>query len=209
MISATCSLDVKIVLACRWPLLVGAILAVALITGACSTQPTPGPGNTSTPPALGGLADLAVERIELSDKVAAAKFDTPQPIDDPAREQQVLAAVAKASPGVGVDPVEAGRFFRDQIEASKVVQRGLYAEWAAHPQQRPTARPNLGTEVRPELDRITTEILEQLRDSGAQRHAGASCPAELTQASRPAAQPLDALHRNALTVALRSVCTPS
>ena len=155
------------------------------------------------------MSDLAVERIELSDKVAAAKFGTPQPIDDPTREQQVLDAVATTSPGVGVDPADARRFFRDQIEASKVVQRGLYAEWTAHPQRRPTDRPNLGTEVRPELDRITTTILEQLRASSAQRHTGASCPAELAQASRPAAQPLDALHRDALAVALRSVCTPS
>lgn len=191
-----------------WALLVGAMLAVVLLTGCCSTQPAPGQANASTAP-LRGLADLTAERIELGDKVAAAKFGTPQPIDDPAREQQVLDAVAKTSPGMGVDPAEASRFFRDQIEASKVVQRGLYAEWTAHPQQRPTDRPNLGTEVRPELDRITTEILTQLRASGAQRHAGAPCPAELTQASRPAAQPLDALHRDALAVALRSVCTPS
>lgn len=193
----------------RWPFLVGGMLAAVLFTGGCSTQPAPGPGNASAAPALRGLADLAVERIQLSDKVAAAKFGTPQPIDDPAREQQVLDAVTKTSPGMGVDPAEASRFFRDQIEASKVVQRGLYAEWTAHPQQRPTDRPNLGTEVRPALDRITTEILAQLRASSAQRHAGAPCPAELTQASRPAAQPLDALHRDALAVALRSVCTPS
>ncbi|MGH3670830.1 MAG: chorismate mutase [Pseudonocardiaceae bacterium] len=192
----------------RCPLLAGAILAAVLVTGSCSTQPAPDPGNASAAPALHGLADLAVERIELSDKVAAAKFGTPQPIDDPAREQQVLDAVAKTAPGVGVDPAEAGRVFRDQIEASKVVQRGLYAEWTAHPQQRPTDRPNLGTEVRPELDRITTAILEQLRASRAQRHAAASCSTGLTQASRPAAQPLDTLHRNALAVALRSVCPP-
>jgi chorismate mutase len=192
----------------RWSLLVGVMVALAPLIGACSTQPSAVPGTPFPVSALRELTDLAVERIRLSDQVAAAKFGTPQPIDDLVREQQVLDAVAKASPDLGVGPEEAGRFFRDQIEASKIVQRGLYAEWTAHPQQRPTTRPILATQVRPQLDRITTEFLVALRASRTPRHAR-SCPAELGAVSRFAAGQLDVLHRDALAVALRSVCTPS
>ena len=192
----------------RWSLLVGLIGALAPLAGACSTQPTALSGGSSPVADLRELVDLAVQRIQLSDQVAAAKFGTPQPINDPAREQQLLDTVAKTAPDLGVDPGEAGRFVRDQIEASKIVQRGLSAAWMTHPQQRPRTRPNLTTQLRPQLNRITTNLLAALQASRAARHAR-SCPAELSTVSHGAAGQLDVLHRDALAVALRSVCTPS
>jgi chorismate mutase len=204
----------------RWAgwLLAGSLAATTLI-GACSGQSpassAPGssqqlsasavqPGSPSDP--LSGLAALAVQRIMVVDQVAAAKFGTPAPIDDPPREQQILDSVAAASPGMGINPADSTRFFRDQIEASKVVQRGLYQLWRAHPAQRPADRPDLGKQVRPEIDRLTTDILRQLRATTAARHAGVQCA---VQALGEAAKPLDQLHRDALEVALRSVCSQS
>jgi chorismate mutase len=155
------------------------------------------------------LTDLAVQRILLSDKVAAAKFGTGQPIDDPAREQQVLDQVTTLSTGMGLDPAAGMRFFRDQIDASKVVQHGLYALWTTRPKLRPADRPDLTTEVRPQLDKITTEVLEQLKATADIRGANRACDIQLSGAVTSAAQHrhLDRLHRNALDVALRSVCT--
>ncbi|MFC7648042.1 chorismate mutase [Streptosporangium lutulentum] len=80
-----------------------------------------------------------MQRILLADKVAAAKFGTDQPIDDPARERQVLDQVTSLSDRMGLNPAAGLRFFRDQIEAGKVVQRGLYARWTTRPS---CARPN-------------------------------------------------------------------
>jgi chorismate mutase len=144
-----------------------------------------------------------------ADQVAVAKFGTHQPIDDPPREQQVLDSVAAASPGMGISPPESAQFFRDQIEASKVVQRGLYQRWTAYPKQRPADRPDLNKQVRPELDRLTIDILRQLQATTAVRHAGTQCIAQARQALAEAAKPLDQLHRDALTVAFRSVCSQS
>jgi chorismate mutase len=142
-----------------------------------------------------------------ADQVAAAKFGTDQPIDDPPREQQVLDSVAAASPAMGLSPPESAQFFRDQIEASKVVQRGLYQRWTAYPKQRPADRPDLNKQVRPELDRLTINILRQLQVTTAVRHAGTQCVDQAGHALAEAAKPLDQLHRDALTVALRSVCS--
>jgi chorismate mutase len=77
------------------------------------------------------LTDLAAQRVRIADRVAAAKYGTPSPIDDPAREQQIYDSVAARAPQLGLAPADAVRFFRAQIEANKLVQRGLYARWAA------------------------------------------------------------------------------
>ena len=160
--------------------------------------------------ALGPLTAIALQRILLGDKVAEAKFGTDQPIDDPVREQQELDAVAAMAGRAGLDPDASVRFFQAQIEANKLVQRGLYALWSQHPELRSSERPDLATEVRPKLDRITAEIMQQLKATQDIRKDTVGCRVLLMDAKLSAElhSRLDALHRKALTVALRPVCTP-
>lgn len=174
-------------------------LAVAL-TLAASLHPV-GP--------LGELTDLAVKRVQVADLVAAAKFGTTQPIDDPAREKQVLDGVRTRSAELGLDPENAARFFRAQIEANKLVQRGLYARWTEHPEEVPQHRPDLGTEVRPILDRLTTDILAELKDTEQIRRPTLRCEVHATIAERSAVvlHHLNRLHENALSEAMRGVCS--
>jgi chorismate mutase len=157
---------------------------------------------------LGPLTDLAVRRILLGDKVAAAKFGTGLPIDDPVREQQVLDQVAAQSTAMGLPPEVSVRFFQAQIEANKIVQRGLFRYWASNPAQRPTKRPDLATEVRPQLDRITAEILRQLRATLEIRRPSVECGVWQLEAKLSAdiVNRLDKLHRNAVAVSLRPIC---
>ncbi len=83
-------------------------------------------GGISDTYALGPLVVLAAKRLVLGVDVAAAKFAAARPIDDPAREQEILAWVewrlnsAEARPETGI------QFFREQISANKVIQRGLH-----------------------------------------------------------------------------------
>ncbi|MEV6237044.1 chorismate mutase [Lentzea sp. NPDC051838] len=158
---------------------------------------------------LGELTGLAVKRIEVADLVAAAKFGTSQPIDDPAREQQVLDTVRTKAVQLGLNPENAARFFRAQIEANKLVQRGLYARWTEHPEEVPTRKPDLGTEVRPILDRLTTDILAELKDTEQLRKPTLRCEIHATIAERSAVvlHHLDSLHENALAEAMRTVCS--
>lgn len=191
-------------------------LGAMLLLGSCAGRPTspapaPGqqPGSSAGADPLSDLVALAVRRIGTGDVVSAAKFGTPQAIDDPAREKQELDAVAAESPGLGINPAESTLFFRDQIEASKVVQRGLYQLWTAHPELRPTTKPDLTKTVRPELDALTTEIMSQLKVTTGARHSGAQCAAQSAAAVTDAGKPLDQLHRDALAVATHSVCAPA
>ena len=157
---------------------------------------------------LGPLTDLAIKRLLISDHVAAAKFGTDKPIDDPVREQQIRDAVRQQAILLGIDPEATVAFFDAQINASKIVQRGLFAYWTDHPDKAPTSRPDLN-QIRIQLDQLTTDLLTQLVATNKIRHHTPSCEAQLLIAriSGEITHRLDPLHRKALGVALDSVCT--
>ncbi|MEV8016026.1 chorismate mutase [Streptomyces sp. NPDC086554] len=152
------------------------------------------------------LADLSAQRLATADLVAAAKYGTDSPIDDPAREKQVLDDVARQAREVGADPEVMVRIFRDQIEANKVVQRALHHRWDADPSQAPTERPDLA-EVRKEINRVNGELVRAVAASPSARMAP-YCGGLLTAAAVHVRHDrrLDALHTVALERALRSVC---
>ncbi|MEU2720043.1 chorismate mutase [Streptomyces smyrnaeus] len=153
------------------------------------------------------VADVSAERLALADVVAAAKYGTGKPIDDPVRERAVLEDVAKQSAEHGLGARWAEAVFRDQMAAGKRVQRGLHARWAAHPAERPTEQPDLATQVRPALDRLTSRLLNALAAAAPARDHP-SCAAQLaTRGTRAARERhFDSLHTGALLRALTSVC---
>ncbi|MCZ4602420.1 chorismate mutase [Streptomyces sp. Lzd4kr] len=159
---------------------------------------------------LGSLTDLVIERLLVSDQVAASKYGIDRPIDDPAREQQVLDAVRLQAGPLGLDPDATVAFFQDQITASKMVQKGLFARWAAHPEEAPATRPDL-TQIRTQLDQITTELLQELKATQHLRSSALSCNLQLALATQSgsAFKGLDDLHRQALRGATESVCVTS
>ncbi|MFF7655862.1 chorismate mutase [Streptomyces sp. NPDC007983] len=186
------------------PVLIAATAAAVLAagTGGAAAEPGAQPSHGQLRP----LAGLSADRVLVADQVAAAKWGTDSPIDDPAREKQVLDAVAEQAREVGGDPAATSRIFRDQIEASKVVQRGLYRRWQADPSSAPTERPDLG-KVRLEINRINGELVRAIAAATDARTAP-SCPARLLAGALATGHQkrLDGLHAVALTRALPSVC---
>ncbi|MER0246435.1 gamma subclass chorismate mutase AroQ [Streptomyces sp. HSW2009] len=173
--------------------------------GAASPQP-PTAGVRDQPP-LADLADLAARRLLTADLVAAAKWGTDSPIDDPAREREVLDAVAREAAAVGGDPQVTRAVFRDQIEANKLVQRTLHRRWRAAPWLAPADRPDL-TEVRAEINRVNSGLVRAVADAEPLRNT-ALCPVTLLAAARAHhTHDLDGLHAVALVRGLRSVCAP-
>ncbi|MES4906494.1 MULTISPECIES: chorismate mutase [unclassified Streptomyces] len=190
----------------------GLLAAAAPGATAAPAVSTAAPASASAPALPYGrllpIADLSAQRLLTADQVAAAKWGTDSPIDDPERERQVLEAVAEQARALGADPEATVRIFRDQIEANKVVQRGLYRRWEADPAQAPTERPDL-SKVRLEINRINGELVRAVADS-ARARAERSCTGRLTVAALRVRhdRQLDALHSAALERALRSVCAP-
>jgi chorismate mutase len=130
--------------------LVGRVLLVAAVLGGSQVVTPafaqPAPTQVTTVQSRVGfeqLADLVVRRIVVGDDVAASKYFSGKPVDDPVREQQILVAVRASAVQSGIDPDETASFFQAQIDASKVVQRGLLAHWAQHSESAPATGPDL------------------------------------------------------------------
>ncbi|MBA8961018.1 MULTISPECIES: chorismate mutase [Rhodococcus] len=181
--------------------------AVAAVMLGLLTAGGTAPAGAQTRP-LEPIARAVSLRLATADAVAAAKWGTPSPIDDPAREAQVLNAVATQAADEGLSAARVQQVFRDQIEANKEVQRALFAWWSVAPGAAPTVRPDL-TQVRPVIDRRNSDILLQLREQEAVL-AGPGCVPALVDATVAVAaeQRLDPLHQATLARALVSICGP-
>ncbi|MFD8986017.1 chorismate mutase [Streptomyces sp. NPDC059564] len=157
--------------------------------------------------ALGTIARLAAERVMTADTVAAAKWGTDQPIDDPAREKTVLGNAAARAAELGIGQATVQRIFKDQIDANKDVQRALFAQWRADPAARPTHRPDLATQVRPVLDRVDGRLLTAIKEAEPLlSRPGCDALLERGKVTTVRAMGLDAVHRSGLDQALAHTC---
>ena len=108
---------------------------------------------------LDALVVMAARRLVLGVDVAAAKFLSGQGIDDHVREQEILESMASRLKRAGPRHGPGMEFVRDQIEANKVIQRGLHRYWAEHPGELPATRRDLTAELRPQFDIVNRHML--------------------------------------------------
>lgn len=185
------------------------VVSLLLAAGAAPARAA-GPAGHETPApghgALDPVVRLSAQRLLVADEVAAAKWGTGRPIEDPARERQVLDAAAADARRLGADSGQTVRFFRDQIAAAGLVERVLTARWTADPSQAPGTRPALAG-IRTALDRLDDRLVHALADTAGPR-ADPSCGARLAgDSARVAAElRLDTVHDAALARALATVC---
>lgn len=114
---------------------------------------------------IDNLLILMDERLALAPKVAMAKWNSGAPIDDKAREAQILAGVQQHSILLGIAPNMAVDFFQGQMNANKLYQRRLHEQWRVEALPPFAEAPDLAHEVRPALDELQAKILLALRDT--------------------------------------------
>jgi chorismate mutase len=117
------------------------------------------------------LVETSARRLVLARQVALAKWDSQAPVEDTAREAEVVTAAIKDGESRGLDRTSVSHFFSAQIEANKLVQYVLLADWrrtGTVPAHRPI---NLATTIRPELDRFAKGVSQRIG-----RYCG--CPRE-------------------------------
>jgi chorismate mutase len=134
------------------PLAVGTVLVGLAATGA----PGADDGADCVP-------RLMAERLSLMPAVAHYKWSHDLPIEDPKREAEILDGLAARDDLGGLGPAFLRAFFRAQIEAAKDIQRRRFDEFAADPPPADGAF-DLETQLRPVLDRLTTELIACLAE---------------------------------------------
>ena len=93
----------------------------------------------------------------------------------------MIASAVKDGTAVGLEPASVESFFRAQIEANKVVQYALLADWRRSGTAPTHAPINLVVTIRPQLDQLQTALVAELKDAAAIR-ASATCPTEVAKA---------------------------
>jgi len=135
---------------------------VAILAAGCATAANVTAVDAA---AVDRLLGLIKERLDVAPEVARTKWNTKAPIEDRLRDQQIIDGVTKAATEYGLEPQKAGRFFKAQIEASKVVQHALHAEWTAQRQPPFEKVADLGRDIRPTLDRLTPAMMRSLSEA--------------------------------------------
>jgi chorismate mutase len=173
---------------------------------ACELAGLPSAAGVSDTVDLDTLVELAAKRLVLGVDVAAAKFVSGQRVDDVAREREILDWAAARLGEVGHDDRVA--FFRDQIEASKIIQRGLLAHWGSHPEDFPGRSRGLADDIRPALDAINRQMLllvPRLKGTTPELRALLRAGLDRRLAATPALRELGEVRTEAADVALRSL----
>jgi chorismate mutase len=156
------------------------------------------------------LIEAVSVRLTIADQVALIKWDTGKPIEDLRREQSVIAAAVGNAAAYRLSGTDAAAFFADQIEANKLIQYGLLANWHRAGSAPRVPRADLQTMIRPQLDALDTRLLQAL-SAVAQLRDAPDCMSALARTAHAYAveQHYDALHAVALDRALARVCTTS
>jgi len=120
---------------------------------------------------LQALVDISAQRLEIAEKVALAKWDSGAAVEDAPREAQVIQIAVKDGNALGLDSAQVEAFFRAQIEANKLVQYSLLADWQRQGTAPAHAPVDLVKEVRPQLDEIEKRLIAGLSGTVAARSA--------------------------------------
>ena len=127
------------------------------------------------------LVETSARRLELAKQVALAKWDSQLPVEDAARDEQVLTEAVKDGKSKGLDQTFVSHFFAAQIEANKLVQYSLLANWrrvGLAPAHQPV---NLTTMIRPQLDQLQRDLVQELAATAAIR-AKSTCREDTAKA---------------------------
>jgi chorismate mutase len=117
------------------------------------------------------LVQASAQRVAIANDVAFSKWDSGANVEDIARENQVIAHATQAGKSRGLDEKFVADFFRAQIEANKLVQYDLLANWhraRKAPQHSPI---NLTQTIRPQLDRLESTLLDDLAKAASVRES--------------------------------------
>jgi chorismate mutase len=140
---------------------------------------------------------------------AASKWLAKGSIEDPARADQVLAAVTADAVSAGIDADYVRQVFTDQIAATEAVEYGRFSEWKLDPSAAPTTAPDLSAS-RSAIDALNESMVAEIASHWPLlRSPECVVDRDDAVAGVAGAHQLDAFYREALDFATRSYCRPA
>jgi chorismate mutase len=127
------------------------------------------------------LVETSARRLFIAEQVALAKWDSGAAVEDLPREAQVIMDAVREGDSKGLDPTSVSNFFKAQIEANKVMQYSLLADWRRSGKAPLHAPIDLVATIRPELDRVQTALIAELANTAAIR-ASTTCRVDVAKA---------------------------
>jgi cyclohexadienyl dehydratase len=203
---------------CRAALICAGLAAVApgAIAGATAGSSirgaVPGPGAARCVPlnearfaeessCVERILELADLRLSLMPAVAAWKWQHQAPVSDPPRERAVVLAAGKLASSFGLAPAPVEQLFALQVRLARAEESRLTSRWLRSGYDFSGPVPDLHEELRPQLDRITRELLEALYLSA---HLSAPALAHADISARYARRAAGLLHSEGWTDASRA-----
>ena len=152
------------------------------------------------------LVDAAAQRLQVAEPIAATKLLDGGLIQDPAREQQVLDAVAAAATERNIDRAYVTNIFRDQIDATVAIEYSRLSQWKLDPASAPLTAPDLSSS-RAAIDGLNWTMVTEMADEWQELHSP-MCLADLDAAKNLVAQAraMDPLYRQAVDFVTRNYC---
>jgi chorismate mutase len=126
------------------------------------------------------LVETSARRLAIAEQVAFAKWDSHAAVEDAPREKQVIMAAVKYGESRGLDRTLVSNVFAAQIEANKLVQYSLLADWHRAGRAPDHNAISLAS-IRRELDQLQIELIGELADTAAIR-ASATCKTDTAKA---------------------------
>jgi chorismate mutase len=108
------------------------------------------------------LVETSADRLLIAREVALAKWDSGAAVEDAPREAEVISKAVREGDSKGLNQAMVSSFLRAQIEANKVVQYSLLADWHRSGSAPPHSPINLTSDIRPRLDEIQEQLIGQL-----------------------------------------------
>jgi chorismate mutase len=105
------------------------------------------------------LVETTAHRLILGEQVALAKWDNDKAVEDAPREAQVILGAVKDGVAKGLDEASVSNFVNAQIEANKIVQYALLADWYRAGKAPEHAPIDLVKNIRPQLDEVQKSLI--------------------------------------------------
>ena len=178
---------------------------VPVLVGALRGAPAPTAHAAGDPLHL--LVDTAAQRLQTAYPVAAYKWLTGGPIEDPARVAAVLDTVGADASRRGIDPAFVREAFARQIHATEGAEYVLFGHWKFDPGAAPATAPDLA-ESRTSIDGFNEAMVAEMAARwDVLRGPGCSDALDEARAGVAAERGLDPLFADALGVATGSYCS--